>query len=283
MLAGAYTALVTPFDASGGIDYPGVARLLAWHEANGMDGVVVAGTNGEGPSLSAIEKRDLLRFAVEHSGALKIILGAGTCSITEAIWLSDQAKKAGAVASLVLPPFYFPASQTGLKNWFEELLRSCDLPCLIYNFPKTTGITLEIELVEALFGFEHCIGIKDSSGENDLLDKYLAIANEANKSVFVGDERLILRSMSKGGLGTISGLANSFPALIARQVKEKSDALQSFVDEAVRRVKSHPQPAVHKMILDHRGLPGGAVRPPLEPLTAAAATEVIEFVDTFGF
>lgn len=122
MLAGAYTALVTPFDASGGIDYPGVARLLAWHEANGMDGVVVAGTNGEGPSLSAIEKRDLLRFAVEHSGALKIILGAGTCSITEAIWLSDQAKKAGAVASLVLPPFYFPASQTGLKNWFEELL-----------------------------------------------------------------------------------------------------------------------------------------------------------------
>ncbi|MBA3725346.1 MAG: dihydrodipicolinate synthase family protein, partial [Armatimonadetes bacterium] len=92
MLSGAFTAIVTPFAEDGSIDYPAFARLLAWHEAEGMDGVVAAGTNGEGPSLSAPEKRDLVSFAVQHAGKLSVIAGLGTCAITEAIWLSNQAQ-----------------------------------------------------------------------------------------------------------------------------------------------------------------------------------------------
>lgn len=283
MLSGAFTALITPFDETGQIDYPGVARLLAWHEANGMDGVVVAGTNGEGPSLSAIEKRDLVRFAVQHAGKLQVILGAGTCSITQAIWLCEQAQKAGAIASLVLPPFYFDASKQGIRNWFDELLSKTDLPCIVYNFPKMTRFTFDETLVHALFQNANCIGIKDSSGDEHLLDTYLRVAHKHSKSVFVGDERLILNSLLSEGSGTISGLANSFPALISRQVREKSDALQTFIDEAVQNIKCHPQPAVHKAILDHRGLPGGPMRPPLESLDENARNQVIAFVDSFNF
>lgn len=283
MLSGAFTALVTPFDENGEIDFPGVARLLAWHEGSGMDGVVVAGTNGEGPSLSAVEKRDLARFAVQHAGKLKIILGAATCSITEAVWLCEQAQKAGAIASLVLPPFYFNAAHEGIRNWFEQLLTKTDLPCIVYNFPKNTRFTFDEAVLDTLFQYPHCIGVKDSSGDDQLLDIYLRVAQRHSKSVFVGDERLILKSLTNGGSGTISGLANSFPVLISRQVNERTDVLQSFIDEAVQDIKAHPQPAVHKAILDHRGLPGGPMRPPLESLDENAKQQAITFLDSFNF
>ncbi len=283
MISGAFTALITPFDATGEVDYPGFARLLAWHEAAGMDGVVIAGTNGEGPSLSSVEKRDALRFAVEHAGKLKVILGGGTCSITEAVWLSEQAQKAGAIATLMLPPFYFNATERGLFAWFNQLLSNCDLPCIVYNFPKTTGVTISSALLESLFEFEHCVGIKDSSGDLAQLNAYLSVALRHDRVVLVGDERLLLHSLSSGGSGTISGLANTFPVLVSRQVREQSDALQSLMNQAVENIKKHPQPAVHKAILNHRGLPGGQVRPPLEPISEDAQTEVLAFVDSFGF
>jgi 4-hydroxy-tetrahydrodipicolinate synthase len=282
VLGGAFTALVTPFGDSGEIDYAGLVRLLAWHEANGMDGVVVAGTNGEGPSLSAIEKRDLVRFSCQQAGNLKIIFGAGSCSLPEAVWLCEQGEKAGAAAALVLPPYYFSAEMSGVEDWFRRLIAASPLPIIVYNFPKTTGITLEPSMVERLLQMENCIGIKDSSGDVELLHAYLAVAAAHSKSMLVGDERLLLNALTLGGGGTISGLANSYPTLVARQVRERSEALQALIDECAATLKALPQPAVHKTVLDHRGLPGGRVRPPLEPLSADAAVSVAAFVDRFG-
>ncbi len=276
--------MVTPFDDRGQIDWPGVAKLISWHEANGMHGVVLAGTNGEGPSLSAIEKRDLARFGAQHAGKMKIILGAGTCSLPEVIWLCEQAEKAGAQAALVLPPFYFKATDIGIENWFRGLLQSTSLPIIIYNFPQTTGVTLRPEMIARLFSqFEHCIGIKDSSGDESLMDAYLQAGAEFRRAVLVGNETLILKCLNRGGSGTISGLANVFPRLISRQIEERSDALQHLINEAVAAIKKHPQPAVHKTVLRSKGLPCGTVRPPLEPLDEAAQREVIAFAQTFGF
>ncbi|MEM4409268.1 MAG: dihydrodipicolinate synthase family protein, partial [Candidatus Caldarchaeum sp.] len=120
MLHGAFVAMVTPFAESGEIDEPGVARLLAYFEHLNLTGVVVAGTNGEGPSLSTIEKRDLVRLAVKLSGKLKVIAGLATCSLTEARWIAKQASEAGATAGLVIPPFYFPPDFDGIEKWFHE-------------------------------------------------------------------------------------------------------------------------------------------------------------------
>jgi len=283
MIQGAYTALVTPFDSNGAIDYPGVARLLAWHEANGMDGVVVAGTNGEGPSLSAVEKRDLTRFAVQHKGKMRVVSGLATTSLSEAIWLSEQAKKAGADAALVLPPYYFPATSMGIEAWFRKLIEQTELPIILYNFPQTTKILLDPSLVRPLLEHPRVLGIKDSSGNEELLCGYLEAAKTNGKAVFVGDERLILKCIQNGGSGTISGLANSFPLLISRQVRERTEVLQMFIDEASIAIKKHPQPAVHKLVLNYKGLPGGGVRPPLVPLDKNAQEEVKDFVSRFGF
>ncbi|MFN8138548.1 MAG: dihydrodipicolinate synthase family protein [Fimbriimonadales bacterium] len=284
MLTGAFTAMVTPFDQHGEIDWPGVAKLLAYNEASGMTGVVVAGSNGEGPSLSAVEKRDLVKCAVEHAGKLKIILGAGTCSLPEAVWLCGQAQKCGAIGALVLPPFYFNASPSGIETWFRSLLSSVELPVIVYNFPQSTRAELGAEMIAGLFdSFGNCIGVKDSSGSEQSMLDYLAVAAPRSRSVFVGNETLILKCLQNGGGGTISGLANSFPVLISRQVNEKSEALQALIGEGFANVKKHPQPAVHKAILDSRGLPGGPLRPPLEPLSLEAAAEVTAYAATFGF
>ncbi len=283
-LTGAYTALITPFLEDGSIDFPGLARLLAWHESEGMDGVVVGGTNGEGLSLSAIEKRDLVRFAVQNAGKLHVIAGLGTCSITEAVWLSEQAKKAGALASLALPPFYFrSASESGMRDWFLELFDASDLPCILYNFPKMTGFTFSECVLESLFARENCIGIKDSSGDPQLLQVFLQIAQKHDKSVLVGDERLLLECLNGGGAGTISGLANSFPRLVSRLCRERSEPLQELVSQACAALKKHPQPAVHKFVLAQKGLPGGRLRLPLEEISAEAQLEVGRFVKEFGF
>ena len=287
--AGAFTALVTPFAHDGSIDYPAVARLLAWNEDQGMKGVVIAGTNGEGPSLSAVEKRDLVNFAVKHAGKLNVIAGLGTCSLPEAVWLSRRALENGVVASLVLPPFYFRSvSEDGLSEWFSSLLKACELPCILYNFPASTGITLPPSLVSRLFKYPNAAGIKDSSGDGDLLAAYLKVAGEHNRSVFVGDETLLLSSLTNSvqnhkGSGTISGLANSFPRLISRQVSEQTEILQTLINEACANLKCHPQPAVHKFVLELKGLPGGHLRPPLEPISDETQKKVREFVGRFGF
>jgi 4-hydroxy-tetrahydrodipicolinate synthase len=283
-ISGAFTALVTPFLDDGSIDYPGLARQLAWHESEGMDGVVVGGTNGEGPSLSAVEKRDLVRCAVQHAGKLRVIAGLGTCSITEAVWLSEQAKKAGALASLVLPPFYFRgASETGIRDWFFELLTASELPCILYNFPKMTGFTFSECVLDSLFARDNCVGIKDSSGDAQLLQLFLGVAKKHGKSAVVGDERLLLECLHGGGAGTISGLANSFPRLVSRLYSERSEVLQELVAEACGALKKHPQPAVHKFVLGLKGLPTGRLRLPLEEISTGAQLEVSQFVQDFGF
>lgn len=282
-LFGSFVALVTPFNENGSIDEVALAKLLAWHEAEGMDGAVVAGTNGEGPSLSATEKRDLARLSMEFKGRLKIILGLGTCSITEAIWLEAQSVKIGVDACLVLPPFYFKATDEGLLKWFNQLIDNAQTPLIIYNFPQTTGISISPEIIKNLFEHDIVIGIKDSSGDKQTLDSYLTVASQFKKSVFVGDERLLLQSLKQGGSGTISGLANSFPKLISRQCKEKSDVLQNLIDEAVANIKIHPQPAVHKWVLKQKGIDVGEVRPPLVSLSEEQKNKVLTFLENFHF
>ena len=282
MRTGSFVALITPFTPLGTIDFPAVARLLAYHENAGTTGVVLAGTNGEGVSLSGPEKRDLVEFAVQHAGGLDVVCGLATCSLTEAIWLSKRAHEAGAIASLAMPPFYFKAAEEGIEAWCLALLEASPLPCILYNFPANVGFALSPELVGRLFETEHVMGIKDSSGDRASLSAYLGVAEQHGKQVFVGDERLITECLKNGGSGTVSGLANSYPRLVGRLANGDAQ-LQTCVDEAYAAIKKHAQPAVHKHVLKCRGLPGGQLRPPLVDIDDAAKREVTMFVETFGW
>lgn len=267
---GCYPASVTPFREDGEVDQPGMARLLAWFESQGCSGAVIAGTNGEGPSLSAIEKRDLLRAMMPLRGSLELILGVATPSLSEAIWSCNQAAKAGAAAALVMPPGYFrDATEAGIEKWFVQLLDQADLPVLVYNFPQRTGITVTPDLLKRLGNHERMAGAKDSSGNIDNIEGFAKAI--PGKSLFVGNETLLLKALEAGWTGTISGAANVIPGWMSQIVKLwSSDRDQAGVKfdialKGIETLRKTPQPAMNKAVLASLGiLDSGRLRAPLE-------------------
>lgn len=237
-----------------------MARLLAWFESQGCTGAVIAGTNGEGPSLSAVEKRDLLRAMMPVRGSLDLVLGVATGSITEAIWSCRQAAKAGAVAALVMAPSYFrEATDKGLLEWFRQLLDHAGLPILVYNFPQRTGITLSADFLASLAEHENFAGAKDSSGTVENLRSYADAV--AGKALYVGNETLLMEALEAGWSGTISGAANVVAVWLSQVVSlwnagDRDQARVKFdvVLPVVEAIRKAPQPGCNKAMLSRMGV-----------------------------
>lgn len=268
---GIYPAAVTPFDENGRIDMPSVAKLLAWFEAAGCKGAVLGGTNGEGPSLSAVEKRDLLKAAMPLRGKLNLILGIATPSLDEAIWLCKQAANAEASAVLVMPPFYFrEAGEEGHYEWFSRVLDASPAPVLVYNFPNRAGFTISASLLNRLSSHPQFLGAKDSSGSVENLTSYRE-ALSPEKLLFVGNETLLLQALELGWSGSISGVANILPMWLTAILrdcdggeKESAEAKFALVKPLIESMRKYPQPAMNKALLEREGIIGsGAVRVPL--------------------
>ncbi len=273
--SGVYPASVTPLTPDGAVDLPSMVRLLSFFQAAGCQGAVLAGTNGEGPSLSALEKRDLARACVPILPDFKIVLGISTPSITEAVWLANQANKAGAAAGLVMAPGYFrEASEEAICRWFEELFSETELPILVYNFPQRTGITFTNQMIERLAQHPQMIGLKDSSGNEANIPGYAGTAPDKLK--FVGNEALLIAALEAGWSGTISGAANCIPAWLSAVTRdwqkgdfESARAKFQLCLPGIEALRGVPQPATNKAVLHKNGvLPNATVRLPLEDLQA---------------
>lgn len=278
--SGVYPASVTPFDDSGAIDAPSVLRLMSYFESSGCRGVVLAGTNGEGPSLSAYEKRDLLQIAHAGRGSLKIILGVSTPSVTEARWLCGQADKHGADAVLLMAPGYFRrAGDEGVLVWFEQVIATTTLPILVYNFPKMTGITMTPAMVGRLMQSDRVIGLKDSSGEVANLATYREVV-PPGKALFMGDETLLADAIGAGWTGTISGAANLIPAWLSKAVTELQDGDSvafKMVEPVIHAIRGHNQPEVNKAVLHALGvITSPAPRAPLQATVGDAVLRVLK-------
>jgi 4-hydroxy-tetrahydrodipicolinate synthase len=277
---GVYPASVTPFTEKGAIDMAATARLLAWFEACGCTGAVLAGTNGEGPSLSATEKRDLVREAMPLRGKLDIILGIASSSLEEAVWLSNQALKSGAVAALVMPPSYFrEASEDGIVSWFVALMDRTDMPIIVYNFPQRTGITITPTMLQRIAEHDQFAGVKDSSGARENLSGYASALDGSAKALYVGNETLLLEALQNGWTGTISGASNVMPYPLSCIVRDWHDGKQESAEAkfkialpAIEALRGKSQPATNKALLESIGvIPSGSVRLPLTSSSIAEA------------
>lgn len=287
---GVYPAAVTPFDESGRIDMSAVARLLAFFESQGCRGAVLAGTNGEGPSLSAVEKRDLIRGAMPLRGKLDLLQGIATSSLEEAVWLSEQAAKCGAAGVLVMPPSYFKAGEEGIRRWFEALLAMAPLPVVAYNFPQRTGVELSAALLAGLSAAsgparQRLGGVKDSSGEAANLASFRSAVPAL--PMFVGDETLLWSALDAGWSGTISGAANVMPGWLSTVVREHGTesgrAKFDLALPAIRAIRAASQPACHKAVLHRLGIiPNPAVRLPLLPPPEEEVERILEVVRPFA-
>jgi 4-hydroxy-tetrahydrodipicolinate synthase len=225
------TAMVTPFDENGAVDYAQAKRLALALLESGSDGVVLAGTTGESPTLSHDEKMRLfseVKEAVGLRGA--VIAGTGTYDTAESVELSREAEGLGVDAVLLTCPYYSRPSQEGLCRHFETIARSVSLPCIMYNIPTRTGVNMTADTQVRLSQVENIAGVKESSGDLAQIAQVIEGAREGFR-VWSGDDQLTLPILGIGGYGAISVIAH-IAGVQMREIVQFH--LAGRVDEAAR-------------------------------------------------
>lgn len=271
-LQGVFTAVVTPFDSRQNLDLRWMERHLAFQRASGVDGIVICGTNGEGHSLSLTEKRRLIEFTRKHRGRLRLIVATGTSSLAECIELSHAARKAGAEALLVPPPFFdHTASEEGVIEYFRRVANSSAVPVILYNIPWRTGIPVTPSILRALKGHRRIIGVKDSSGDLEVTREL--VTSFPRLQIFCGTDTQHLPALRLGCAGLISGVANVFPDAVVqvwkahRERRGDAETRQEIVTALTRVFEGLPPRAATKYALELAGMPRTFVRPPAVELT----------------
>jgi 4-hydroxy-tetrahydrodipicolinate synthase len=218
MLAGTYTAIVTPF-RNGRFDAPAFKRLIDLQVKGGVDGVVPVGTTGESPTLDYKEHIEVIAHAVEYAaGRIEVMAGTGGNSTSEAVYLTKEAEKAGANSSLQVAPYYNKPTQEGLFQHFLEISRASKLPLILYSVPSRCGVEIGVETVRRLAGATpRVVGIKEAGGNADRVSQ-LRAALGPRFSIFSGDDALTLAFMSLGAHGVVSVASNIVPRQVARMV-----------------------------------------------------------------
>lgn len=281
-LSGVYVASVTPLN-NGAIDEPMLIRHLQQLETDGVDGVLLMGTTGEGTSFSLSEKIRAVEIAVENV-SLDIMVGTGTPSLTDTIDATKQLLAAGASNALVLPPYYFKnLSDDGLFDYFKALfdnaLKGGDEGILLYHIPQVTKIHMSHELLVRVseYAGEKFKGVKDSSGDIDYSRKI--VQQLPHLSVFVGRDSLFLENLNFGGSGCITAALNVLAPAGAKLYRAWKDgdqqtaqSFQAVLNQGIELL-SHYQPAAASLkgVLANRYQSGSftEVRPPLSEFSQA--------------
>jgi 4-hydroxy-tetrahydrodipicolinate synthase len=275
--------MVTPFTPAGDVDYGQAQRLAVALLDSGSDGVVVAGTTGEAPTLSEHEKVELFRAVKEAVGNRgHVLAGTGTYNTAESIELSREAERAGVDGLLLTVPYYSKPPQEGLYHHFEAIAASTHLPCVLYNIPGRTSVNMLPETIIRLASIPNVVGVKEASGSLDAVSK---IVQEVGPDFLVwsGDDQMTLPMLAVGAYGVICVTSH----LTGRQVKSMIEAhVSGRIDEAAslhRRllplmtalmtVASNPIPVKHA--LNKLGFAAGPVRLPLWDLDDAASARLM--------
>jgi 4-hydroxy-tetrahydrodipicolinate synthase len=275
MIQGSIVAIVTPMHADGSLDVPGLRKLIDWHIAEGTDGIVIVGTTGESPTVSVEEHCELIKVAVEHTAKrIPIIAGTGGNSTSEAIELTQYAKRVGADASLQVVPYYNRPTQEGMYQHFKKIAEAVDLPVILYNVPGRTVADMANETALRLAQVPGVIGIKDATGNIGRGTDLLRLAPKSF-AVYSGDDATAMALMFCGGKGNISVTANVAPRAMHELCVA---AMAGNIEEATRinnkmlplhnKLFVEPNPVPVKWAMAEMGLIPLGIRLPLSPLGA---------------
>ena len=208
---GAGTALVTPLNASG-VDYEAFGRLIDWQIDCGIDALVIAGTTGEGSTLSDEEHREVLSFAAERiAGRVPMVAGTGSNDTAYAVSLTKFACQIGADAVLVVTPYYNKATQNGLIQMYNTIADASTKPLILYNVPSRTGVGIEPATYLKLAEHPNIRGIKEANGNISKFVETAALVGD-RMDIYSGNDDQIVPILSVGGAGVISVLSNLMPA-----------------------------------------------------------------------
>ena len=276
-LKGSITALVTPMESDGEINWEGLKDLIEWHISSNTSGLVVVGTTGESATLDVSEHVQLIERAVDISnGRIKVIAGTGANSTKEAIYLTSSAKSAGADAALLVTPYYNKPTQEGLYLHYRLIADEVDFPQILYNVPSRTGCDLLNDTVMRLVDHQNIVGLKDATGDLGRLEEFMTNLDSEQKDNFAlysGDDPTATEFMINGGTGTISVTSNIVPKTISNicdyALSGEAKAARDLDTTLVRLnqilfIESNPIPV--KWMLNRIGRITDGIRLPLSPL-----------------
>ncbi|MFN7250780.1 MAG: 4-hydroxy-tetrahydrodipicolinate synthase [Anaerobacillus sp.] len=279
------TAMVTPFDLNGQIDYAKTTELIEHLINNSTDALVVAGTTGESPTLSSKEKLALFEHTVKVvAGRIPVIAGTGSNSTASSMELTKQAESVGVDAIMLVAPYYNKPSQKGMYEHFKAIAGVTSLPVMLYNIPGRSTVNMTVELVRELSKIENIVAMKEASGN---LDQITAIISETADDflVYSGDDTLTLPVLAVGGNGVVSVAAH----IIGNDLKQMVTAFSAGDIEVAAKLHQKllpivkalfvtPNPSPVKAALQLKGLDVGGVRLPLLPLTEIEKQQLTEII-----
>ncbi len=272
--------MVTPFDERGEVDYERAKRLAIALLDSGSDGVVVVGTTGESPTLVREEEVRLfaeVKSAVGDRGT--VVAGTGSNSTAEAVAATKEAEQTGVDACLIVVPYYNRPTPEGMYQHFKTVAESTSLPCILYNVPARTVVSLSAQTVVRLSEIDNIVGVKEASGNLDQVAQIIEQTGEGFVT-YSGNDSDTLPILSIGGYGVISVASH----LVGRQMREMiRDAVEGRMDNAARIHRSLlplfnamgivPNPMPIKYALNYLGFGVGGLRLPLVwPDSESAAT-----------
>ena len=282
------TAMLTPFNPDGTVNYLEARRLAAYLvDEQSNDGLVISGTTGESPTLTEAEKLRLLETTLDAVGnRAAVIFGAGTYNTAESIHLAREAENRGAHGIMLVNPYYNRPGQEGLYAHFSAVAAETCLPVLLYNIQPRSSINLETPTLMRLAEIPNIVGVKEASGNMGQIMEVCAQAPEGFR-VYSGDDNLVLPTLSVGGMGLISVAAH----VVGRELKQLIEAFPQYPGKArsinqrlmpvFKALFSAPSPVPVKYATSLLGFDCESVRLPLVALNEAEKRVVRDAVEAF--
>lgn len=280
------TAMVTPFDNKGHIDFPKTTQLVNHLIDNGTESIVVAGTTGESPTLSKEEKIALFQHVVKVvDKRVPVIAGTGSNNTYATMELTKKAEQLGVDAIMIVAPYYNKPSQEGLYQHFKAAAEATSLPVMVYNIPGRSVVNIQPETVIRLAEIPNIVAVKEASGDLNAMTKIIANTPD-DFLLYSGDDGLTLPVLSIGGAGIVSVASH----VIGTEMQAMVDAFLSGRNEDAAKLHQRllpimqglfaaPSPAPVKTALQLKGLDVGSVRLPMVPLTEQERSAVAKLFD----
>lgn len=215
IFTGAGVAIVTPMHENGDVNYEKLSEILEEQIAGGTDAIIICGTTGESSTLTHEEHLDVIRYTVEKvAKRIPVIAGTGSNCTATAIYLSQEAEKAGADALLLVTPYYNKATQNGLIAHYTAICNEVNIPAILYNVPSRTGCGLQPQTVATLVkDVENIVGIKEASGNISTVAQIMHLC-DGNVDLYSGNDDQVVPLLALGGIGVISVLSNVAPTYV---------------------------------------------------------------------
>ena len=286
MLGSVLTAIVTPFREDGSVDFDAFQRLARHLVDNGSDGIVVAGTTGESPTLTDAERLDLIGAAIDAvGGGAAVVAGTGTYSTAHSVHLSERATELEADALLVVTPYYNKPPQRGIVAHFEAVARASDRPIVVYNIPSRVVVNIEPDTISRLAEIETVRAVKQA---NDDLAEARHIV-DTGLDLYAGDDNLLQPFLELGAVGGICVHTHVVGPQVAEQVRatqagdaERSREIDRELGPAYELLKVQTNPIPIKAALELLGQSVGGYRLPLVPPTPEELAAVRGCLERLG-